>query len=283
MKISIVTACLNAEQYIEETLLSVLSQRGDFEIEYIVVDGGSTDHTAEIVKDIFSAYESGRSAISCRKITTGFFSEKDEGLYDALSKGFARLTGDVAGYINADDLYIPRAFSTVASVFETYPEVRWLTGMPVCYNADGQIIDTFLPVGYPGRLIRKGIFGKMLPHIQQESTFWRPKLLGHVDMGALKEFRLAGDFFLWRSFSLQTDLYVVRSCLSGYRTRPGQLTGQMHAYEREFDLIAEKMSWLDALQGKILKKAHDLLPDKYKRKINRRLIVFKDGMWRKRS
>ncbi|HYA42165.1 MAG TPA: glycosyltransferase [Syntrophobacteraceae bacterium] len=283
MRISILTACLNAEQYIEQTLMSVLGQRGDFEIEYIVIDGGSGDRTVEIVTDLFSVYESGGATSPCRKIITRFFSEKDEGLYDALSKGFARLTGDVTAYINADDFYLPGAFSTVASIFDRYPEVKWLTGMPVCYNAEGQITDTFLPIGYPGRLIRKGVFGRMLPHIQQESTFWRSELLRRVNMDAFNKFRLAGDFFLWRSFSQQTVLYVAHSCLAGYRTRPGQLTEQMRAYEREFDQIAENSSWLDTLEGKILKAANDLLPNKYKRKLNRRLILFKDGSWRKRG
>lgn len=279
MKISVVTPCRNAERYLEETALSVLSQRGEFEIDYVIVDGDSTDGTRDAIGRLAADVRSGRIGMFCRNVAVRHLSEPDAGMYDALAKGFGLAGGEVVAYINADDFYLPNAFSTVAEVFERYPEVAWLTGMPVSYNEKGQITDTFLPAGYDGRLIRAGIFGGVLPHIQQESTFFRSGLLRHVDFDVLKRHRYAGDYYLWHSFSRHADLYVVQSCLAGYRTRPGQLTGRMDLYEGEFSRICGPRTLSDVLRGRLLKAARGVLSAKYNRKIGRRIIHFRNGEW----
>lgn len=282
MKISIITPCRNAEKYLSETIRSVVSQKGDFEIEYVIVDGGSEDGTGAIARKYIEGVASGILEIHCRKVTVEYLSERDEGMYDALSKGLKIITGDIVAYINSDDFYLPGAFSTVVDVFSRFPNVDWLTGMPVCYNEKGQITDTFLPLGYERDLIRKGVFGGFLPHIQQESTFWRAGLLRGIDLDVLRGYRYAGDFFLWDSFSRHTELYVVYSCLAGYRTRIGQLTSQLDKYEEEFYRIAEPRSIVDTLRAKLLKRMNEVLSNRYKRKWSRRLIYFKDGEWIRR-
>jgi glycosyltransferase len=104
LKISVVTVCYNSAEYIEEAIESVFSQDYD-NFEYIIIDGGSTDGTLDIIRK----YES--------KLTY-WISEPDKGLYDAMNKGIAKTEGDIVGMINSDDYYLPGAFEKVAKAFE---------------------------------------------------------------------------------------------------------------------------------------------------------------------
>ena len=97
MKISLITACYNSEATIRTAIDSVLSQKG-VDVEYIVVDGGSTDGTVDIIKEY-----STRSTCSTR-LTFKWISEKDHGMYDAINKGIKMATGDVVSILNADDV-----------------------------------------------------------------------------------------------------------------------------------------------------------------------------------
>ena len=100
MKISLITACFNSEATIRTAIDSVLSQKG-VDIEYIVVDGGSTDETVEILKD----YEKKLFNLSTfQPFNFRWLSEKDSGMYDAINKGIKMATGDVVGILNADDV-----------------------------------------------------------------------------------------------------------------------------------------------------------------------------------
>src|SRR6186713_1273807 len=90
MKISIITVCYNGAKTIGATIESVLSQTHP-DLEYVIVDGGSTDGTVELVK---------RFGVKIDR----FVSEKDRGLYDAMNKGWKQATGEVIGFLNADDV-----------------------------------------------------------------------------------------------------------------------------------------------------------------------------------
>lgn len=279
MKISVVTPCLDAARTIGETIESVVSQRGDFAIEYLLVDGGSSDGTVPLIEGYAGrvrdeAFPADRGRISLRWI-----SEKDGGLYDALAKGFRLVTGDVVAYINADDFYLPHALSTVADVFRAFPDVRWLTGMTVKYNEAGQITEARMPLGYGRRMIRKGFHGTTLPFIQQESTFFRRDLLAGVDLDRLRAYRQAGDFFLWHAFAGSTDLYVVESCLAGFRCRPGQLSGNRGSYLREFSGIADRSGLADRMVAWLLRRADRFLTDPRKRRWNGKIISWRGTCW----
>ena len=104
LKISIITVCYNSVEYFEEAIESVLSQDYD-NFEFIIIDGGSTDGTLDIIRK----YED-------RLVY--WVSEPDNGLYDAMNKGIAKASGDVVGMINSDDYYLPGAFKKVAAAFE---------------------------------------------------------------------------------------------------------------------------------------------------------------------
>ena len=283
MKISVVTPCYNAEKYIEETIISVLGQRGDFEIEYIIMDGGSTDNTLSIVRNYKDWTESGSLPIRCNKVTFMYISEKDEGMYDALAKGFRLVTGDVVAYVNSDDFYLPNAFSTVTEIFGGHPDVQWLTGMITGYNERGQIIDCLLPFRFDRAFIQKGICGTILPFIQQESTFWKRKLADNLDLDLLKKHKFAGDFYMWYTFSKNTDLYIIYSCLGGFRSRPEQLSKQRSKYLKEFLIIAEKKSFIDVVVAYLFKGVTYFVPNIIKRALGKNMIYFDGNQWIKKG
>lgn len=128
MKISLVTPCFNCAAYIEETIESVLSQ-GIVDLEYFVIDGGSTDGTVDIIR----RYES--------KLT-GWLSEKDSGQVEALNKGFARVTGEILGFINADDFFLPGALKTVLDTFTAHPEADLVAGTLEWIDSTGNVTGT---------------------------------------------------------------------------------------------------------------------------------------------
>ena len=114
MKISIVTPCFNAARFIRETLASVLDQDVP-DLEYIVVDGGSTDGTIELIK-------------ACGKRLAWWVSEKDDGQTSAINKGLARSTGSILGFLNADDVLTPGALRSVLDAFAANPDVDIVYG-----------------------------------------------------------------------------------------------------------------------------------------------------------
>lgn len=103
-KISIITSCYNSEKYMEQCIKSIVEQDYD-NLEYIVIDGGSTDGTLDIIKKY-------RDKISY------FVSEKDKGISDAFNKGIKAATGDIIGIINSDDYMMPNALKKVAAEYE---------------------------------------------------------------------------------------------------------------------------------------------------------------------
>jgi glycosyltransferase involved in cell wall biosynthesis len=123
MKLSIVTPSFNQGAFLEQTLLSVLNQ-GYEQLEYIVVDGGSTDESVQIIR----RYED-RLAY--------WVSEKDRGQVHAINKGLERATGDIVAYLNSDDLYLPGAFAAVTAFFKEHPECEWLCGDTMMFGTDG--------------------------------------------------------------------------------------------------------------------------------------------------
>jgi glycosyltransferase involved in cell wall biosynthesis len=122
-KMSIVTPSFNQGQYLEETIRSVLLQ-GYPDLEYIIIDGGSTDNSVEILKK-YSQWLS------------FWVSEPDHGQSHAINKGFRKATGTILSYINSDDLYEPGAFTEIATAFRENPQLDLVAGVCTIFNAQG--------------------------------------------------------------------------------------------------------------------------------------------------
>lgn len=213
-KISIVTPSFNQGEFLEATIKSVLNQEYP-NLEYIIIDGGSTDGSVEIIKK----YEESLHF---------WCSEPDGGHYDAVNKGFSHSTGDIMAWLNSDDMYYPWAFCTVASIMSQFPDVRWLTTL---YHGtwDSNGFCRINPVaGYSRKSFLRGLHipgeGRIwgLRAIQQESTLWRRELWEEAGGQIRTCFDLAGDFDLWSRFYACDSLFGVSSPLGGIRSLPNQ-------------------------------------------------------------
>lgn len=209
-RISIVTPNYNYGHYLEETMRSVLEQ--DYpDREYIVIDDGSTDQSVEVIR----RYESQ---------LTYWEQQANAGQASAVSKGFTHTTGEILGWLNSDDKYLPWTLQVVGQIFRDCPEVQWLTtGRLLLCAPNGQPWNTLVIEGYGRKLFFSGRYAPRHPTcevvIQQESTFWRRSLWEQAG-GHLKPQLNMLDFELWARFWQQTDLYTVPVPLAAYRCHP---------------------------------------------------------------
>jgi len=195
--VSIITPSFNQARYIEATIQSVLGQ--DYpRIEYIIVDGGSTDGTVEIVKK----YE-GRIG--------WWVSEQDKGQTDAINKGFARAQGQILAWLNSDDTYEPGAVSAAVKYLMDHPEIGMVYGDCNFINEDGRVIGRFGAAQTDYRLLRQGY-----AHIPQQTMFFRAGLWRQV--GPLDpSFYFAMDYDLWTRLAARTRLKYTPQTWANFR------------------------------------------------------------------
>ena len=189
--VSIVTPSFNQARYLESTICSVLNQ--DYpNIEYILVDGGSTDESAEIIRRY-----SNRLA--------WWVSEKDRGQTDAINKGFARANGKILAWLNSDDTYEINAVREAVAFLQNRPEVGLVYGDTNFIDENGCMIGHFPASQTDYRRLRRGYV-----HIPQQSAFWRADLWSKV--GPLDpSFYFAMDYDLWvRLAALAPVVYYPR-------------------------------------------------------------------------
>jgi glycosyltransferase involved in cell wall biosynthesis len=198
MKISIVTPSFNQSDFLEETINSVISQDHP-DLEYIIIDGGSTDRSVEIIKK----YE---------KHLTYWISESDRGQTHAINKGFQKATGEILAYLNSDDLYLPHALSRVAGTFTMNPSIDLAYG-------NIQLIDEksnykrdirFVPFNFQDLLYEGGC-------LHQTGTFWTKRIydvLGGFDENLT--FCMDYDFFV-RAAARHAEFTLIPYHLSCFR------------------------------------------------------------------
>jgi glycosyltransferase involved in cell wall biosynthesis len=211
--IAIVTPSFQQGRFLEETIRSVLEQ--DAQLEYVVIDGGSTDGSVDVIERYADRLAAWRS-------------EPDGGQYDAINKGFELTTGDIMGWLNADDVYAPHALSVVEDVFRTFPEVEWLTStLAVTANERGQVHNVRRIAVFDRRAFFRGfnlpVLGEHSSNfIPQESTFWRRSLWERTGGALDSSLDLAGDFDLWARFYGEAELWGVRAMMGILRLQPEQ-------------------------------------------------------------
>lgn len=232
MTFSIVTPTLNSQDHLQETILSVLAQRGDFYIDYTLVDGGSTDETLKIIEHFDKIVKSALYPINCLGFRLRWLSQPDRGMYDAINRGFEHATGDIFAWINSDDIYLPGAFATIAKIFSEHDDIHWLKGI-TSYSTESTNIwrlgECHL---YTQDWIKAGIYGRDHHFIQQDSVFWR-SWLWHESGGIDASIKRAGDYYLWIRFGNLAPLVTVKSWLSCFRTIEGQLSQDIETYMAE--------------------------------------------------
>lgn len=215
--ICLVTPAFNAGRYIGETISSVLAQRYP-NLEYVVVDGGSEDDTTEIIRRHEGALRD-------------WISEPDEGMYDAINKGFARCDAELMGWINADDTLLPGTLRTIGEVFSRFPDVEWIsTRTPIAIDEHGSIIKHNRHPAFSSRGFRRGdhfVDGGWPAkcYLQQEGTFWRRSLWEKAGAQLDTSYKLAGDFELWCRFAKHAQLVSIDVPLGAFRYHPQQASG----------------------------------------------------------
>ena len=231
-KISIVTPSFNQGEFLEKTILSVLDQNYP-NLEYIIIDGGSTDNSIDIIKKY-------------QHRLTYWKSEKDNGQYDAINKGFKYATGEIFGFLNSDDIYYPWTLATLVSLFESQKSVDWVTSLSVTQlNAAGVVFakGTLAPISSKAFLDGLYIPGKFgFGVISQEGTFWRSSLWYKAG-GINLNYKLAGDFDLWCNFMKYSLPYSLELPLAAMTRHQDQRSNQHVQYINECEIALTELNF----------------------------------------
>ena len=208
-KISIITPSLNQGDFIEQTILSVLSQ--DYpNLEYLVMDGGSSDTTLGILKKYAA------------KVT--WISEADQGQTDAINKGLRRAAGSIVGYLNADDLLLPGTLKKVAEAFINHPKSCWVTGK--CRIVDEENNEIRRPITvYKNMLLGLHSFTLLLMtnYVSQPATFWRREALESI--GYLDEnLRYVMDYEYWLRLYSKSPPVLISEYLAAFKIHQSSKT-----------------------------------------------------------
>jgi glycosyltransferase involved in cell wall biosynthesis len=211
LKLSVVVCSYNQASYLGQALESLVAQRGlsREELEILVMDGGSTDGSAEIIRQ-FAPH------------LAAWVSEPDRGQGHALRKGFHRSTGDILGWLCSDDVLEPEAARITLDYFRSHPDVR-------CVFGDAYLIDERGRVVRPKKEIpfNRFIWRYDYNYLPQPSTFWRRDLYEQVG-GVDESLDVCMDGDLWARFAEVTTLHHIRVVLSRMRLQPQQKTQRLH-------------------------------------------------------
>ena len=215
--VSVVTPLYNMAGFLPRTARSILDQTGDFDLEWIVTDGQSTDGGVDLL-----------SQLARTDPRVKWTSEPDHGQSNAINKGFSRASGTILAWLGADDLYEPGAIAKVVEMFSARPDVHWLVGRCAIINPDDQIIRPSI-ARYKQFKMRRYKYRRLLREnfIDQPSTFWRRSLFETV--GPIDEsLHYTMDYDLWLRFARHADPLYVDHPLARFRLHPGSKTGAVN-------------------------------------------------------
>jgi len=202
--VSIITPCLNAAAHIRPTMQSILGQSGEFVLQWIVIDGGSTDGTLEILHN-------------CRDSRLKLISQKDGGQSAAINHGLRFAEGQIIGWLNADDLYTSGAVQTVVRAFTENPQSPWLVGRCQMIDSSGKKTRPAI-TSYKDKLLNAYTRTKLLRinMISQPAVFWRADF--GRDIGQLDEtLHWTMDYDLWLRMSTRCDPLILPDIVGEFR------------------------------------------------------------------
>lgn len=209
-KISIVTPSFNQAQYLEKTILSIVNQ--DYpNLEYIIIDGGSTDESVDIIKK----YE---------KYLTYWISEPDNGQSNAINKGFKIAKGDILAYLNSDDIYLPNTFKIVSEYFTKYSNSNIVYGHAIIINELDKQIGNCLALPFKLNEHLNGVFS-----IPQQSAFWKKEVYERI--GGFNENNhscMDGEFFAYAGY-YKFNFHIIDKFLSCFRIHSNSKTGKVNS------------------------------------------------------
>jgi len=244
IKLSIVTNALNQGRYLAAAMQSVLTQDWP-DVEYLVVDPGSTDETPLVI-DRFNAMYPGRIKV---------IREPDRGPADGLNKAFARASGDLFGYLNADDFYLPGCFRAAAAAAEKHPQAAAFYGDGYKANAEGRLVRRVVSTDFSPR---RFLYGGTL--VLQQSTFYRADAFRAVG-GFNAENQISWDIEILLDLALRKmPLAHVPGYWSVFRIHPASITGSQRLAEqgrktraRYFEsVMGRPKHWLDKVAAKLV-------------------------------
>ncbi|NJD77049.1 MAG: glycosyltransferase [Candidatus Methanoperedens sp.] len=211
MKVSIITPSLNSGKYIENNLKSVhLGQKDDFTVEQIIIDGGSTDQTINIINNFKNKYDANIKLIQ----------GKDKSMYDAINKGLKAMDGDIWACLNTDDLYYPGIINLVIKEFNQDPELDVVYGYPDMINENGEFIHTlYLPKFDLEFLVLRGYCLTIL----QPASFLHKRVLdkvGYFDIA----YKYASDYDYFIRVGSKCKMELVRRSFTQFREHPAAIT-----------------------------------------------------------
>jgi glycosyltransferase involved in cell wall biosynthesis len=203
MTISIITPSYNQAAFLKETIESIASQEVDGQVEHIIVDGGSTDGSVELLKKIGTQIR--------------WTSEPDEGQADAVNKGIRLAGGEIIGWLNSDDLYLPGTLKAVNAYFTAHPGCQWAYGRCRIINDSGEVRWDWI-TRYKNARLKNFTLGKLLREnfISQPAVFFRKELFdkaGGLDLSL----KYAMDYDLWIRFGKISPAGVIPRDLACFR------------------------------------------------------------------
>jgi glycosyltransferase involved in cell wall biosynthesis len=248
--VSIITPSCNQGQFIEQTIKSVLSQEGDFKIEYIVADGGSTDQTVEIIKKYDELLKKNQYPIKCKGIEFHWWSKKDKGQSDAINQGFKIATGKILAWINSDDFYEPGTFEYIKNISKKNPKIELFYGNMFVVNKKNDKTLKITRQGTYEDLV--GFTGKDI-YIMQPSTFFTNRVIKKV--GLLDEnLQYVMDYDLWIRILKDSPILYLNKTLANFRIwEKSKTTTQEKKFSEEKKKVRQKYG-LTIIDKKLIKK-----------------------------
>lgn len=249
----IVTPSFNQAQYLEQTIKSVLGQDGlgtDFDLQYAVIDGGSTDGSVEIIRQ----YSDQLTFWCC---------EKDRGQSHAINKGFEKVEGDICAYINSDDYYLPDAFKRVVAARRENPDADLIHGICQKVDADGKHLrDQISNISSLAEIVDLWQFWlnpRPNRNFIQPEVFWTNRLSDRI--GAFNEnLFYTMDFDYWlRGFEAGMHVATIHQPLAAFRIHASQKTSARNASILEL---------LDRIEPYLTVNDHRIDPDSRRRMIS---------------